>query len=179
MPCVTYNILTFCWGVVCLHPTHKPVDHRLSIVYDCFLSIFTAVLHIWSLTLRSALWGHAVPWWQRPTYLDIWSFTLRERNRLRTFVNRMLRKIIVPKRGEVTGDVENCIMRGYVIHIPYQRLFKRLFWLWAYYKLKSQILCLKKNISYSDNDWCFGWDLIGFRPKPIAGQNNYPFSAGH
>jgi len=39
-------------------------------------------------------------------------------------VNRVLRKVIVPKRGEVTGDVENCIMRSSVIHIPYQILFK-------------------------------------------------------
>jgi hypothetical protein len=60
----------------------------------------------------------------RPAYLDIWPFALREGNRLRTFVNRVLRKIVVPKRGEVTGDVENCILRSCVIHIPYEILFR-------------------------------------------------------
>jgi hypothetical protein len=51
-------------------------------------------------------------------YLDIWSFTLRDGNSLRTFVNRVLRTIIVPKRSEVIGDVENCIIKSCVIHIP-------------------------------------------------------------
>jgi len=35
---------------------------------------------------------------------EIWSFTLREENRLRLFENRVLRKIVWPKRDEVTRD---------------------------------------------------------------------------
>jgi hypothetical protein len=34
---------------------------------------------------------------------ETWSFTLREEQRLRVFVNRMLRRIFGPKRDEVTG----------------------------------------------------------------------------
>jgi hypothetical protein len=35
---------------------------------------------------------------------DTWSLTLREKHRLRVFENRMLRKIFVSKRYEVTGE---------------------------------------------------------------------------
>jgi hypothetical protein len=35
---------------------------------------------------------------------ETWSLTLREEHRLRVFVNRMLRRIFGPKRGEVTGE---------------------------------------------------------------------------
>jgi hypothetical protein len=34
---------------------------------------------------------------------EILSLTLREEHRLRVFENRVLRRIFVPKRGEVTG----------------------------------------------------------------------------
>jgi hypothetical protein len=34
---------------------------------------------------------------------ETWSVTLREEHRLRVFVNRVLRRIFGPKRGEVTG----------------------------------------------------------------------------
>jgi hypothetical protein len=33
-----------------------------------------------------------------------WSLTLREKQRLRVFENRVLRRIFWPKRGEVTGE---------------------------------------------------------------------------
>jgi hypothetical protein len=33
-----------------------------------------------------------------------WSLTLRKEHRLRVFENRVLRRISVPKRDEVTGD---------------------------------------------------------------------------
>jgi hypothetical protein len=33
-----------------------------------------------------------------------WSVTLREEHRLRVFENRVLRRIFIPKRHEVTGD---------------------------------------------------------------------------
>jgi hypothetical protein len=35
---------------------------------------------------------------------EIWSFTLREEQRLRVFENRVLRRIFGPKRDEATGD---------------------------------------------------------------------------
>jgi hypothetical protein len=35
---------------------------------------------------------------------ETWSLTLREEHRLRVFENRMLRRIIGPKRDEVTGE---------------------------------------------------------------------------
>jgi hypothetical protein len=35
---------------------------------------------------------------------ETWSLTLRKGNRLRVFVNRVLGRIFVPKRDEVTGD---------------------------------------------------------------------------
>jgi hypothetical protein len=35
---------------------------------------------------------------------ETWSLTLREEHRLRVFENRVLRKIFVPKRDEVTGE---------------------------------------------------------------------------
>jgi len=35
--------------------------------------------------------------------LETWSLTVREEHRLRMFLNRVLRKILAPKRDEVTG----------------------------------------------------------------------------
>jgi hypothetical protein len=35
---------------------------------------------------------------------EIWSLTLREEHRLRVFENRVLGRIFVPKRDEVTGE---------------------------------------------------------------------------
>jgi hypothetical protein len=35
---------------------------------------------------------------------ETWSLTLREEHRLRVFENRVLRKILGPKRDEVTGE---------------------------------------------------------------------------
>jgi hypothetical protein len=35
---------------------------------------------------------------------ETWSLTLREEHRLRVFENRVLKRIIGPKRGEVTGE---------------------------------------------------------------------------
>jgi hypothetical protein len=48
---------------------------------------------------------------------ETWSLTLREEHRLRVFENRVLRRIFGPKRDEVTGNGENCIMRSFVICI--------------------------------------------------------------
>jgi hypothetical protein len=38
---------------------------------------------------------------------EIWSLTLREKRRLRVFENRVLRRILGPKRDEVTGEWRN------------------------------------------------------------------------
>ena len=35
---------------------------------------------------------------------EIWSLTLREKRRLRVFENRVLRRVLGPKRDEVTGE---------------------------------------------------------------------------
>ena len=35
---------------------------------------------------------------------ETWSFTVREKRRLRVFENRVLRRIFGPKREEVTGE---------------------------------------------------------------------------
>jgi len=37
---------------------------------------------------------------------ETWSLTLREERRLRVFENRVLRRILGPRRNEVTGGVE-------------------------------------------------------------------------
>jgi hypothetical protein len=36
--------------------------------------------------------------------IETWSLTLREEHRLRVFENRVLRRIFVPKRDEMTGE---------------------------------------------------------------------------
>jgi len=53
---------------------------------------------------------------------ETWSLTLREERRLRVFENRMLRRVVVPKRDEVTGNGENYIIKGLVICTPYRIL---------------------------------------------------------
>jgi hypothetical protein len=41
-------------------------------------------------------------WWHRT--VAPWSHTVREEHRLRVFENRVLRRILGPKRDEVTGE---------------------------------------------------------------------------
>ena len=41
-----------------------------------------------------------------------WSLTLREERRLRIFENRVLRKILGPKRDEVTGELRKLQVRN-------------------------------------------------------------------
>jgi hypothetical protein len=50
---------------------------------------------------------------------ETWSLTLREKCRLRAFENRMLRRILGPKRNEVTGAWKNLIMRSFMICTPH------------------------------------------------------------
>jgi hypothetical protein len=48
---------------------------------------------------------------------ETWYLTLREENRLRVFENRVLRRIFVPKRDEVTGEWRK--FRNEELHILY------------------------------------------------------------
>jgi hypothetical protein len=43
------------------------------------------------------------------------SLTVREEHKLRVFENRVLRRIIGPKRDRVTEGGENCITRSFII----------------------------------------------------------------
>jgi hypothetical protein len=54
---------------------------------------------------------------------ETWSFTFRDKRRLRVFENRVLRRILGPKRDEVTGGGENYIMRSLMICTPHPILF--------------------------------------------------------
>jgi len=54
---------------------------------------------------------------------ETWSLTLRQEHRLRVFENRVLRRIIGPKRDEVTGEWRNYIMRSLVICTRHPILF--------------------------------------------------------
>jgi hypothetical protein len=51
---------------------------------------------------------------QQDAYEKSWSLTLREEYRMRVFENRVQRTKFGPKRDEVTGDGENCIMRSFI-----------------------------------------------------------------
>jgi hypothetical protein len=48
---------------------------------------------------------------------ETWSFTLREEHRLRVFENRVLRRLIVPKWDEVTGELRK--LHNKELHILY------------------------------------------------------------
>ena len=54
---------------------------------------------------------------------ETWSLTLREECRLRVFENMMLRRILGPRRDEVTGEWRNYKMRSLMICTPHQILF--------------------------------------------------------
>jgi hypothetical protein len=45
---------------------------------------------------------------------ETWSLTLREEHRLRVFENRVLRRMLGPKRDEVTGGWRNCTVRSFI-----------------------------------------------------------------
>jgi hypothetical protein len=48
---------------------------------------------------------------------------LREKRRLRVFKNRVLRRILRPKRDEIIGGGEDYITRSLMICTPHQILF--------------------------------------------------------
>jgi len=56
---------------------------------------------------------------------QIFSFTLRGERRLRVVENGVLRKIVGPKREEVSGGGKNYIMRSLIISTAHQIFFGR------------------------------------------------------
>jgi hypothetical protein len=48
---------------------------------------------------------------------ETWSLLLREEHRLRVFENRVLRKILGPKRDEATGGWRQFVMKNFIISI--------------------------------------------------------------
>ena len=54
---------------------------------------------------------------------ETWSLTLREKRRLRVFVNRVLRRILGSKRNEVKGNGENYVTGSFIICTPHQISF--------------------------------------------------------
>jgi hypothetical protein len=54
---------------------------------------------------------------------ETWSLTLRKEHRLRVFANRVLRRILGPKRDGVTGSGEDYITRNLMICTHLQILF--------------------------------------------------------
>ena len=56
-------------------------------------------------------------------WCETWSLTLREEGRLRMYKNKVLRRILEPKRKEVTGSGENYIVRSLMICTPHQIIF--------------------------------------------------------
>ena len=55
---------------------------------------------------------------------ETWSLTLREERSTRAYENRVLRRIIGPRRDEVTGGGETYIMRSLMICTPHPTLFE-------------------------------------------------------
>jgi hypothetical protein len=51
---------------------------------------------------------------------ETWYLTLKEESRLGMFENRVLRRIFGPKRDEVIGVRESCIMRSFITCIVRQ-----------------------------------------------------------
>jgi hypothetical protein len=70
----------------CYHSVHSLLSSRL-LSGNVKVKIYKTII------LPVALYG-----------CETWSLTLREEHRLRVFENRILRRIFVPKRDEVTGE---------------------------------------------------------------------------
>jgi len=64
-------------------------------VFDYFIhSLYTVIFKIYiTIIFPFVLYG-----------CETWSFTLREKLRVRVFENRVLRRVFGPKRDEVTGE---------------------------------------------------------------------------
>jgi hypothetical protein len=93
-------------GVVSPTPNLPKLEDRpFSVVREYLFSIFAAT-KIRIIILPVVLYGR-----------ETWSLTLREEHRLRVFENRVLRRIFVPKRDEVTEVRGNCIMRSFITFI--------------------------------------------------------------
>jgi hypothetical protein len=62
---------------------------------------------------------------------ETWSLALREQHRLRVFENRVLRRIFVPKRDEVTGELHNEKLRDLYSSPSIIRIIKSRRMRWA------------------------------------------------
>jgi len=58
------------------------------------------------------------------TVFDTLSLTLRDELRFGMFKNRVLRRVFGPKREELVGAGEDCIMRSFITWISHQYLIK-------------------------------------------------------
>jgi hypothetical protein len=83
-----------CWTAVTLDPTAKYSIEIYSVVLERKLLSRNVKVKIYKTVILAAV-----------LYVfEAWSLTLREEHRLRVFENRILRRIFVPKRVEVTGE---------------------------------------------------------------------------
>jgi predicted dithiol-disulfide oxidoreductase (DUF899 family) len=56
-------------------------------------------------------------------WYETWYLAFRDEHRLRVFYKRVLRKIFCPKRDEVKGSEQHCIMWSFKVCTPHQILF--------------------------------------------------------
>ena len=64
------------WGVVNTFAQNpKMEDHPLSAVRNCLFNILAATLHSGGRSCTRT-WGHAMPWWQGPTYHGVYRETV-------------------------------------------------------------------------------------------------------
>jgi hypothetical protein len=52
-----------------------------------------------------------------------WFFAPREEHRPRVFESRVLKKTFGPRRGEITGSIEDYITRSFMVFSPHEILF--------------------------------------------------------
>jgi hypothetical protein len=83
----------------------KEIKNRLNSGNDCYHSVQNVLSsHLLSKNVKIRVYKTSI--FTVVLYgCETWSLTLREKHRLRVFVNRVLRKIFVLMRGEVTGGL--------------------------------------------------------------------------
>jgi hypothetical protein len=82
----------------------KKIKSRLKLGNACYHSVQNLLSsRLLSKNLKIKIYGTTI----LPVVLygcETWSLTLREERRLRVFENKVLRKVLGPKRGEETGE---------------------------------------------------------------------------
>jgi hypothetical protein len=93
----------------------EEIKRRLSSVNACYHSVQSLLpSRLLSKNLKMRIYKTII----LPVILygcETWSLTLRKEHRLTVFENKVLRRIFGPKRDEMTGGRENCIVRSFVI----------------------------------------------------------------